>query len=64
MGPRITVTSARTATASLVERRGEGVDRRAAHQESSSAVGHGMCIARLAERRVEPLRQSRRQSRR
>ena len=31
--PRITVTSARTATASLVERRGEGVDRRAARQE-------------------------------
>ena len=37
--PRITDTSARTATASLVERRGEGVDRRAAHQEPS--VGHG-----------------------
>ena len=31
--PRITDTSARTATASLVERRGEGVDRRAARQE-------------------------------
>jgi len=29
----LTVTSARTATASLVERRGEGVDRRAARQE-------------------------------
>ena len=38
----LTVTSARTATASLVERRGEGVDRRAARQEPlAGAVGHG-----------------------
>merc|ERR1711938_447107 len=48
--PRITVTSARTATASLVERRGEGVDRRAAHQGPLA----GERLAReVTERRVE-----------
>merc|ERR1711938_89575 len=48
--PRITVTSARTATASLVERRGEGVDRRAAHQRPLA----GERLAReVTERRVE-----------
>ena len=39
--PRITDTSARTATASLVERRGEGVDRRAAHQDSRRSRNDG-----------------------
>ena len=48
--PRITVTSARTATASLVERRGEGVDRRAAHQGPLA----GERLAReVTERQVE-----------
>jgi len=48
--PRITVTSARTATASLVERRGEGVDRRTAHQGPLA----GERLAReVTERRVE-----------
>ena len=48
--PRITVTSARTATASLAERRGEGVDRRAAHQEPLA----GERLAReVTDRRVE-----------
>ena len=48
--PRITVTSARTATASLVARRGEGVDRRAPHQGPLA----GERLAReVSERRVE-----------
>ena len=48
--PRITVTSARTATASLVARRGEGVDRRAPHQGPLA----GERLAReVTERRVE-----------
>ena len=54
--PRITVTSARTATASLVERRGEGVDRRAAHQGplAGERLWRGRFTKRRVERRVEP----------
>ena len=53
--PRITVTSARTATASLAERRGEGVDRRAAHQEPLAGERLAREVTeRRVERRVEP----------
>ena len=51
--PRITVTSARTATASLVERRGEGVDRRAAHQGAAGERLAREFTERRVERRVE-----------
>ena len=52
-GLESTVTSARTATASLVERRGEGVDRRAAHQGPTSLASgwrgrsrnDGLCLS-------------------
>ena len=51
--PRITVTSARTATALLVERRGEGVDRRAAHQGAAGERLAREVTERRVERRVE-----------